>query len=188
MSYNTEISGFEPVTMQQVKDHLRVTWEEEDAFIYSLLSAAREYVEKTTSQAVIPQTVKAYFPAMPLRAGFLELPLSNAVSITSVKYLDGAGVQQTVDSADYYLTVGQPSKVYFPSGYPGATDRPDSVEIIYEAGFGAAPYKPFPQALKSAILILVGDMYENREAQNTQRFEQNATVDRLLNQAREMSL
>jgi uncharacterized phiE125 gp8 family phage protein len=188
MSYITEISGFEPITMQEVKDHLRVTWEEEDAMIYSFMSAAREYVEKSTSQAVIPQDIKAYYPAMPSRAGYLELPLSNAVSITSVKYLDGAGVQQTVSSADYYLTVGQPNRVYFTQGYAGAKDRPDSVEVIYKAGFGSAPFKPFPQALRAAILIIVGDMYENREAQNTQRFEQNATVDRLLNQNRELGL
>jgi uncharacterized phiE125 gp8 family phage protein len=188
MRYSTETSGIEPITMQQVKDHLRVTWEEEDALIYSLVSAAREYVEKSTSQAVIPQEISAYYSALPERAGFLDLPLSNAVSIESVKYIDDTGTEQTVSGSDYYLTVGQPSRVYFKNGYAGAQNRPDSVEIIYKAGFGAAPYKPFPQAIKAAMLIMVADLYENREAQASQKFEQNMTVDRLLNQNREMML
>lgn len=188
MRYTTTHTGAEPLTMQQVKDHLRVTWEEEDALIYALMVAAREYVEKTTAQAVIPQEVEAYYPALPYSAGSLSLPLSNAVAITSVKYLDGAEVQQTLDASEYYLTVGQPSKVYFSNGVPGGTERPDSVEIIYTAGFGPAPYKSFPQALRAAILIMVADLYEHREAQGTQKFEQNMTVDRLLNQNRELGL
>lgn len=188
MRYTTTISDFEPITMQQVKDHLRVTWEEDDALIYSLLSAAREYVEKSTSQAVIPQTIRAYYNALPVTAGFVDLPLSNAVAITSVKYLDGTETQQTVSATDYYLTVGQPNRIYFPEGFSGATHRPDSVEITYTAGLGDAPYKLMTQAMKAAILILVGDLYENREAQSSQKFEQNATVDRLLNQNRELSL
>jgi len=174
--------------MQQVKDHLRVTWEQEDALIYSFLSAAREYVERSTSQAVIPQTIKAYYNALPDFSGFVDLPLSNAVAITSVKYLDGTETQQTVDPADYYLTVGQPNRIYFPEGFSGSTKRPDSVQIIYTAGLGDTPYKRMTQTIKAAILILVADMYENREAQSSQKLEQNATVDRLLNQNRELGL
>jgi len=188
MSYNTVISGFEPISMQEVKDHLRISWEEEDALIYSLLSAAREYAEKTTSQAIIEQTVTAFYSRLPYTAGAIELPLSNAVSITSITYVDSDDVVQTLSASDYYLVQGQPNKVYIKEGYPEAKDRPDSVVIIYQAGFGAIPFKPFPQAIKAAILIMVGDMYENREAQSAQRFEQNMTVERLLNQNKEMAL
>lgn len=188
MRYTTTHTGVEPVTMQQVKDHLRISWEEEDALIYSLLVAAREYVEKTTSQAVIPQQIKAYYMELPYLEGYLDLPLSNAVAIASVKYLDGSGTQITLSSDEYYLTVGQPSRVYFSNGVSGGLERLDAVEIIYTAGFGPAPFKDFPQAIKAAMLIMVADLYEHREAQGTQKFEQNMTVDRLLNQNRELGL
>jgi len=188
MRYTSTHAGVEPITMQQVKNHLRVTWEEEDALIYSLLVAAREYVEKATSQAVIPQEVIAYYREMPYQEGYLDLPLSNAVSISSIKYLDGSGAQITLALSEYYLTVGQPSRVYFNNGVSGTLERLDSVEIIYTAGFGPFPYKEFPQAIKAAILIMTADLYENREAQSNQKFEQNMTVDRLLNQNRELGL
>jgi uncharacterized phiE125 gp8 family phage protein len=188
MRYETETSGLEPIPMQLVKDHLRVTWSEEDVLIYSFVSAAREYVERSTSQAVIPQTITAYYSAMPRTEGYLELPLSNAVSITSVKYIDGTGAQQTVPGAEYYLTVGQPNRVYFLNGYDGSTERLDSVEIVYTAGYGETPYKALPQTIVAAMLIMVADLYENREAQSSQKYEQNQTVDRLLNQNRELAL
>ena len=188
MRYIAQLSGIEPITMPEIKAHLRIGFDDEDALIYSMLSAAREYVEKLTSQAIMPQTVKAYYSALPETAGFINLPLSNAISITSVKYLDGAGVQQTVSSGDYYLTVGQPSRVYFKTGFAGITAQPDSVEVIYTAGYGAAPYLPLSQTVKAAIMVLTADMYENREAQGNYKFEQNQTVERLLLQSRELGL
>lgn len=189
MRYTTTDTGFEPVSMQQVKDHLRVTYEEDDALIYSLLVAAREYVEKTTAQAVIPQEIKAYYKALPHYEDSLNLPLSNAVAVVSVKYLDGSGAQITLSSDEYYLTVGQPSRVYFSNGVTGALEQPDAVEIVYSAGFGPTPFKVFPQVIRAAILIMVGDLYENREAQIVGTIvAQNLTVDRLLNQNRELGL
>jgi uncharacterized phiE125 gp8 family phage protein len=188
MRYTTTVSGVEPVTMQQVKDHLRITWEEEDALIYSFLVAAREYVEKITSQAVIPQTINAYYDNLPVFSGSLSLPLSNAVAITSVKYLDSAYAQITMPSSEYYLTVGQPNKVFFKSPAPASADQPDSVEIIYTAGYGSAPFKPFAQAIRASILVMVADLYENRESQSSQKLEQNMTVERLLGMNRELGL
>lgn len=188
MRYTTTVSGAEPITMQQVKEHLRVNFDDEDSLIYALLVASREYAEKATSQAIIPQTIKAYYPALPSTAGSLSLPLSNAVTITTVKYLDSAGVQQTLSSSEYYLTVGQPNTVYFTAGAAAVTAQPDSVEITYTAGFGSSPYKPFPQSIRAAILVMTADLYENRESQSTQKFEQNMTVERLLNMNREMGL
>lgn len=188
MRYTSVNSGVEPITMQQVKDHLRITWDEEDALIYSLLSAGREYAENLTSQAIIEQTITAYYHSLPYHEGAIDLPLSNAISITSVTYTDDAGVVQTVSASDYYLVQGQPNRIYFKEGYPSAKNRPESVVVTYEAGFGPTPFKPFPMAIKAAILIMTADMYENREAQATQKFEQNMTVERLLNQNKEMAL
>ena len=39
---------------------------------------------------------------------------------------------------------------------------------------------PAPAAIKSAILLIVGDMYENREAQSDKEIYSNPAVDRLL--------
>lgn len=37
-----------------------------------------------------------------------------------------------------------------------------------------------PAAIKAAILLLVGDLYENREGANVQEVKRNPAVDRLL--------
>lgn len=44
-----------------------------------------------------------------------------------------------------------------------------------------------PAAIKSAALLLVADLYENRSAQNEKPLHNNLTFDRLLNPYRVMS-
>lgn len=45
-----------------------------------------------------------------------------------------------------------------------------------------------PAPVKAAILLQVGDLYENRERQGTEAYYQNRTYERLLNPYRVMAL
>jgi hypothetical protein len=75
----------------------------------------------------------------------------------------------------------------WPSVYP----RPDAVQITYTAGYSSTS-SPFnaasgvPAAVKSAILLTIGDLYENREGQIVYpgQIQENKTVMRLLDQYR----
>ena len=66
---------------------------------------------------------------------------------------------------------------------PSATLRPGpSIAVRYVAGFGGA--EDVPDALKSAVLLYFGDLYEHREQTVLQPGVTKATVDAALNLVR----
>lgn len=108
-------------------------------------------------------------PAIELRGGLVD-------SVTSVKYIDADGVQQTLDSAAYRISFNTSTPTLVSTaGWPIGTD----VEVEYGLGYPDA--STVPAAIRAAILIMVADMYANREVSLVgQNITQNRAVFRLL--------
>ena len=170
-AYTTTITGTEPVTLAEAKLYLRIDDNAEDTLIEALISSAREWAETNTNKAIVSQTVAAYYDK-PERT--FELPIGNATALTSVTN-DG-------DAVTARLLVGSPSTVEITGDLPYPTNERRSVVFTYTAG-----YATVPKRIKQAILILVADMYENREAQVIgQSVAENSTLERLLFPVREL--
>ena len=95
----------------------------------------------------------------------LELPGSPLQSITSIKYYDTDGVQQTWSSSLYDVDiVSEPGRVSpsFGEIYPSTRQRFNAVEVEFVAGYGDAG-SDIPNAIKHAMFLLIGEMYERRE-------------------------
>ena len=152
----------EPVTVDELKDYLRISDTASDSLLTELIAAARRDVEMRTRRALITQTITATFPAWPDSDKALPLPVGNALAISSVKYRDDSNTQQTVSSSDYFLVGGQPGGVQFDDSFqsPSIYEREDAVEIVYTAGFGAA--SDVPALLKAAIKGLASYWFEQR--------------------------
>ena len=93
-----------------------------------------------------------------------DLDRPPVASITSVKYTDTAGAEQTITSTNYTLSLYGDSRRVIPKylyQWPITRDIPDAVRIVYVTGYTA-----LPTAAKAAILLLVGHLYENRETVN----------------------
>lgn len=156
----------EPVTTTEAKSHLRVDISDDDTLIGSLITAAREYCEIYTGRSFATRTYRADL------AGFADeiwLPYGPVISIESVKYYDTASpsVQQTWAATNYQLFYNVLERAYGVS-FPSVGVRPDAVQITYRAGYvdGASPeVATIPTAIKQAMLLMIGDLYENREAQ-----------------------
>lgn len=151
--------GTEALNLAEVKAHLRVDHNDEDALIELYISAARETAEARTGRAITVNTYRMALDCFPDSA--IELDYPKLISVQSVKYFDEAGVQQTINSADYVLdTVSQPGWV---NPAPGLTwpktqeDRINAVEIEYTAG-----YTVVPKPLKVWMLLAITDLYERR--------------------------
>jgi uncharacterized phiE125 gp8 family phage protein len=181
----------EPVSVAVAKSHLRVDFDDDDDLIAALISAAREMCEQKMNRAIFNQTYvlsldqfnygdwrstipmerrnplnfSALWESMALR-----LPMPRLVSVTSITYMDTFGSPQTLDPATYSVdNSSQPARVV-PSinlSWP-TTDYyvPGSVKVTYVAGsYGdGATVNTCPSSIKMAILLLVGHLYENREA------------------------
>jgi uncharacterized phiE125 gp8 family phage protein len=163
----------EPVTLAEAKAHLRVDHDDEDALISSLITAARQHMDGRAGvlgRAIIDQThtLTFHYDDMPTGSERVWLPVNTASSLTSVAYYDGSNSLVTLTSTvlDTYDFVASEWWAYVqPKGdliWPDVYDRADAMTITYVAGFGGAD--DVPQPIKQAMLLLIGHLYENREA------------------------
>lgn len=161
-------AGVEPVSLDELKAHVQVEHDLDDALLTACQLAARVWVETHLRCALISQTFEGYldcFPCGPivLRHGALQ-------SVDSVMYYDADGVEQTLDPSVYHVdTVRRPGRLYLRHGesWP-ATEfgRPNAVRVQFVAGFGDSP-EDVPAPIKAAIKLLAGHMYAFREPEIT---------------------
>ena len=154
----------EPVSTSEAKSHLRVDTTADDTYIGTLITVARQNVESHLRRALISQTWEVVLDAFP--AGVIRLPKPPLASVTSIKYTDDEGVEATYSSANYVVdTDTEPGRVVLKSGqtWPAVTlAAANGVRVRYVAGYGAAGSN-VPQAIRQAILLVIGSLYENRE-------------------------
>ena len=165
----------EPVTLAEAKLHLRVDDTAEDALIQGLISAARETCEDRTETTVPVTGWKLTLDAFPDAIKLMRPPIA---SVEFVKYIDTAGVQQTLSPLDYVVdTASSPGYIVpaFGKAWPETRDQINAVEVEYTAG-AATP----PAAVKAWILLAVGDMYAHREASSDKPTVSHGFADRLL--------
>lgn len=160
----TTAPSAEPVSVAEVKTHLRITVDDEDSYLDTLIPAARQHTEEYLSRALITQTWALYLDrfAWP----YVELPRPPLQSVGSVKYVDDDGITQTVAASEYTVdTDSEPGRVFesYDGEWPSHRTVEKAVTITYDAGYGANA-SDVPQTIRHAILLLVGHMYENREA------------------------
>ncbi len=154
----------EPVTTTQAKAHCRVTESAEDSQFEAWITVARKKVETVTRRQLITATWEMGFDAFPCSDGFVVLraPLQ---SVTSLKYIDTAGDEQTVDSSVYTVeTTATPGIVrlaYNQSWPVGVREEMRAVRLRFVAGYGDAA-SDVPEELILAIKILVDHYYNNR--------------------------
>ena len=155
----------EPVTLQEVKDHLRVDGTDDDALISALITAAREHVDGRDGwlgRALCTQTWDCHYDVFP-DDGLLYLPVAPVQSVTSVKYVDPDGAQQTFSSANYALGADldwSPRVILgWDKSWPSIRAVPEAVTVRVVAGYASVP-RPICQAL----LLLIGHWHEHREA------------------------
>lgn len=168
MSYKqTEAPAEEPVTLAEAKVFCQAEADDttHDALIEDILiPTARQACEARTGRALITQKWRRTLDGFPCGGGPIELERAPLVSVQSVKYLDTAGVQQTVDPAVYVVDKDhEPGRIGLAFGqvWPPALWQIASVEIAYTAGYGDEG-DDVPAGLKHWILARVRGMFELR--------------------------
>ena len=154
----------EPITTAEAKKQLNVTTTDDDSYIDSLVVAARQYTEQVTRRALITQTWNLYLDEFVSPVLLPRPPLS---SVSSIKYIDTDGVEQTTVTGVYTVdTDAEPGHVFtaYNQAWPTARQVEKAIDIEYVAGYGDAA--AVPQGLKHAMLLLIAHWYEHRETVN----------------------
>jgi uncharacterized phiE125 gp8 family phage protein len=91
--------------------------------------------------------------------------------MTHVKYYDTNDTLQTLASSNYILdNISQPARIGISvdGTLPNLADRINAVEVKYTVGYGELS-SDVPEGIKSAVLITIGNWYENRQSVITGR-------------------
>jgi uncharacterized phiE125 gp8 family phage protein len=155
----------EPLTLAEVKEFLRVDHSDDDATLAIFITAARQLCESYTRLALLPTTFEEYFDEFPEYTGTykdeIRLSRSPVSAVTYVKYIDGNETTITASASDYKTDlISQPARISPDNGWFGTYETINAVFIRYVAGYANAASVPAP--LKHGMLLVIGDMYENR--------------------------
>ncbi len=165
----------EPVTIQEAKDHLRVDGEDENPLIETIIKAARAWVENICGRQLLQATWVYRLDAFP-SSGTILLPISPVSSITTVNYTDIAGAGQTAAGTVYDTDLNSSvPRIFLKDGqsWPSTQAITNAVVVTLVAGYGDGR-ADVPDCARTAILMVVGTLYRNRETMIT-----GATVSEL---------
>ena len=155
-------------TTAEAKDFLKVDTTADDTLIDSLIKAATQSCQIFTNRYFLDTTVTQYSDNW---FEFYRLYKSPVISITHVKYYDTNDTLQTLASSNYILdNISQPARIGISvdGTLPNLADRINAVEVKYSVGYGELSSE-VPEGIKQAVLITIGNWYENRQTVITGR-------------------
>lgn len=152
----------EPVTVEDLKAHLNVTLDGDDALIADKIRAARTHIERFAGIAMIEQTLKLVLDRFP--AGFFALPRPPLLEVVAIGYVDPLLATQALPAEAFVVRgVGATGYLAPVAGWPRTDLLPGAVEVTFKAGYGQAA-EDVPEPLREAVRQLAAHLYENREA------------------------
>jgi uncharacterized phiE125 gp8 family phage protein len=177
--YRTEAGGTDYLALATIADNSTTTYTDniadaslgaaapttnttEDPELVRAIETARREVEKR-GRALITQTWRALYDSFPVVE--VELPKPPLQSVSSVKYIDDDGVEQTLATTEYEVdTSGVRGRVYlaYEGEWPIHRIEPNAVRIEFVAGYGD-DRSDIPGNFLSWMLLRAGDLYLHRE-------------------------
>lgn len=158
----------EPVTLAEAKAHLRVDDTNSDTEITAMIRAAREWVETYLDRSLVHTQWRATYDTFPWEFELPRPPMASSGTTTAVAvtYTLETGSTATLDATTYRVdrddTPGVIRTVY--SGtWPGHLADANAVTVTWWGGYGADGTS-VPQAVRSAMLMLIAHFYETRGA------------------------
>ena len=158
-SIQTSPPATEPISLAEAKAHLRVTHNDDDAYITTLIRTARASIEAQTGLCLISQAWSVFLDDWP-EQGVIELPLAPVLDIADIKVYGDDDTFAIIDPAHYYEDkVSRPARIILRGSRSWAAPGrvANGIEILLTVGFTSVP-----EPLREAMLQLVGHWHETR--------------------------
>ncbi len=154
----------EPFTLAEAKAQIRSVQNQEDAVVLGYIKAARSAAEDYLGRALLTQTI-----TLTLSDFTTIIPLPQAAplqSVTSVKYYDVNGVQQTLSTNVYTVdTVTRPGRIALAANqsWPAVESlrRVRRIEIVYVVGYTSREL--IPDAIRQGMRLYLGYLDTDRD-------------------------
>lgn len=148
------------VTLAEVKRYARILDNSFDDLLTDYIAAAQSQIETAMGRCLAPQTWKLTIDEF---SDPIVLRKGPVTAVTSVKYFDTAGFQQTANPALYTLDlISDPQWIVLNANatWPDTLDAINAVEITFTAGY-ADVNNPAYKAAQTAIRALTLHWYES---------------------------
>lgn len=142
----------EPVTLAEARKHLDLTRDDQDEMILSMITAAREWVENYTGLSFDGDAVTQTFRCFRGGISLLVWPSADDAEVT-VSYLNAACEPLEVVGARLWRAA-KPARLLPPLNGAWPTDADGTIAVTVQG---------VPFSLKAAMLLMVGDLYNQRE-------------------------
>lgn len=147
------------ITLLEAKAQLRVDADEHesDPIIEALIETAILTIENRTRRCILSAQKTAVFDGFPVTA---RLPWWPVQSVLAVSYTSPAGDEMALINYDFDNRAA-PAKIFpvFGESWPETNESRMNVSVTAQVG-----YEVMPSPLKSAALLLIGHLFENRES------------------------
>ncbi len=154
----------EPITVADAKNQCAVDVPDDNGLYDSYIIAARQAAEERMARGLLTQT---WTLTLPRFADQIWLPMAAPLqSVTTIKYYDTNGVQQTLATSFYTVnTLSRPGSVVRAANTTWPTVQSDllaaAVEITYVVGWTTAAL--VPERIKQGCRVYIGYCDLNRD-------------------------
>ena len=162
----TSTSFDEPISVEELRQHLRIEDNDEDSYLLMLIGSARALAENYIDGIIAD---REYLLTLDGFSSSITLPLRpvDPDSIT-ITYFDEAGDSQTI--AEYEYKSDSFKTIVFPAyneSWPITEAGFNKVTITLTAGLAGAEGS-MPLDVKHALLMIAGTLYDQREDHTAQ--------------------
>jgi uncharacterized phiE125 gp8 family phage protein len=155
-----------PLSLGEVRAQCRVDDSSEDALLMGYAHSAVSWIdghEGWLGRALITQTYDLTLDQFPY--GYhpiVRLPVPPVQAVTSITYVDGNGVQQTLAPSRYQIS-GQYVWPAYRQTWPATRCHPGAITVRFRTGYGD-DWNAVPPAIRQALAMLVAYWFNQREA------------------------
>lgn len=159
----------EPVSLTEAKQHLRVDISDDDTYIQTLITAARQWAEEYLDRTLIYTQWRMNLDLFPWEIEIPRPPMSKAGTTTAVAitYTPSDNLATaTLSTSEYRVDRQSTPGVARPNyggSWPGHLADQNSITVTWWSGYGASG-SDVPAAIRHAILMHVAFLYERRLA------------------------
>ncbi len=170
----------EPVTLQEVKEYLRVEDSTDERNLRPLIETARRFAEQHLGRTLVATTFTQFYDAFdemedPLFEGmrtgpyinyyknYLVLATAPITSVTHIKTHNDADVSTTMSTSKYYVdNAREPSRIVLRKGesFPTSLRVANAIEVQFVAGYQSI--YSIPEPIRMGILQHIAHLYEHR--------------------------
>ncbi len=152
----------EPVSLAEVKAHLRIDGTDHDTYLGSLILTSRLQIEAALGLALMTQSWRMTLSAWPT-GRIMPIPIRPVTAITGLALLAPNGTLTPLAMTGIVLDPGPPPVAIAPrTGWPAALPEGDRIALDFTAGYGSTA-ATVPAPIRHALLLLTAHWFEHRD-------------------------